>query len=365
MKLECSIEKIKSALNNVERMTGKNLTLPVLGSILWVAKGNTLTLRSTNLSIGIEISIPSKVENEGTLAIRGDVLTSLFSVLVSDSNISFEQKENTLFVKTKTSKITLKTIPYEDFPTLPTVVGDEYIISSKSLYDGLKAVSYSAAITEIKPEIGSVYIYPDGDYLVFVATDSFRLAEKRIKVKQNFSFDGVLLPFKNVQEIIKVIENSSDSIGFIISKNQAVFKLPGVYITSRVVDGTFPDYKQIIPKNPTTTAIILKQDFLSALKVSNVLSDNFNQITISVNPSKKECILESKNNDIGENSTSISAALTGVDVTLNFNYKYILDSFQSINSDSISLEFYGANKPMILKGIGDSTFLYVVMPMNR
>lgn len=365
MKLECSIEKIKSALNNVERMTGKNLTLPVLGSILWIAKGSTLTLRSTNLSIGIEISIPAKVEKEGTLAIRGDVLTSLFSVLISDNNISFEQKENTLFVKTKTSKITLKTISYEDFPTLPTVVGDEYTIPSKSLYDGLKAVSYSAAITEIKPEIGSVYIYPDNDYLVFVATDSFRLAEKRIKVKQNFSFDGVLLPFKNVQEIIKVIENSSDSVDFIISKNQAVFKLPGVYITSRVVDGTFPDYKQIIPKNPTTTAIILKQDFLSALKVSNVLSDNFNQITISVNPSKKECILESKNNDIGENSTSIAAALTGVDVTLNFNYKYILDSFQSVNSDSISLEFYGMNKPMILKGIGDSTFLYVVMPMNR
>lgn len=365
MKLECSIEKIKSALNNVERMTGKNLTLPVLGSILWIAKGSTLTLRSTNLSIGIEISIPAKVEKEGTLAIRGDVLTSLFSVLISDNNISFEQKENTLFVKTKTSKITLKTISYEDFPTLPTVVGDEYTIPSKSLYDGLKAVSYSAAITEIKPEIGSVYIYPDNDYLVFVATDSFRLAEKRIKVKQNFSFDGVLLPFKNVQEIIKVIENSSDSVDFIISKNQAVFKFPGVYITSRVVDGTFPDYKQIIPKNPTTTAIILKQDFLSALKVSNVLSDNFNQITISVNPSKKECILESKNNDIGENSTSIAAALTGVDVTLNFNYKYILDSFQSVNSDSISLEFYGVNKPMNLKGIGDSTFLYVVMPMNR
>lgn len=365
MKLECSIEKIKNALNNVERMTGKNLTLPVLGSILWIAKGNTLTFRSTNLSIGIEISIPAKIEKEGTLAIRGDVLTSLFSVLTTDNNISFEQKENNLSVKTKTSRITLKTIPYEDFPTLPTVTGDSHTISCKSLYDGLKAVSYSAAVTEIKPEIGSVYIYPEGENLVFVATDSFRLAEKRIKIKQNLSFEGILLPFKNVQEIIKVIENSSDSIDITISKNQAVFKLPGIYITSRVVDGTFPDYKQIIPKNPTTTAIILKQDFLSALKVSNVLSDNFNQITVSINPSKKECILESKNNDIGDNSTSISAALTGIDVILNFNYKYILDSFQSINADSISLEFYGPNKPMILKGIGDNTFLYVVMPMNR
>lgn len=365
MKLECSIEKIKSALNNVERMTGKNLTLPVLGSILWIAKGSTLTLRSTNLSIGIEISIPAKVETEGTLAIRGDVLTSLFSVLTSDSNISFEQKENTLFVKTKTSKINLKTIGYEDFPTLPTVLGDSYSITAKSFSDGLRAVSYSAAISEIKPEIGSVYIYPEGEQLVFVATDSFRLAEKKIKVKQDLTFSGVLLPFKNVQEIIKVIENSSEILDFTISKNQAVFKLPGIYITSRVVDGTFPDYKQIIPKNPTTTAIILKQDLLSALKVSNVLTDNFNQITISINPSKKECVLESKNNDIGENSTSITAALTGEEVSLNFNYKYILDSFQSINSDSVSLEFYGANKPMIIKGIGDSTFLYVVMPMNR
>jgi DNA polymerase-3 subunit beta len=365
MKLECSIEKIKNALNHVERMTGKNLTLPVLGSILWVAKGSTLILRATNLSIGIEITIPAKVEKEGVLAIRGDVLTSLFSVLVNDTTVSFEQKEQILQVKTKFSKINLKTIGYEDFPTLPIVQGDSYTIPVKNLYDGLKAVSYSAAISEIKPEIGSIYMYPDSESLVFVATDSFRLAEKRVKNKHQFNFSGVLLPFKNVQEVIKVLENNSEDVEFTISKNQASFKLQGIYITSRVVDGIFPDYKQIIPKNPTSTAIILKQDLLSALKVSNVLSDTFNQVTLRIDPSKKECILESKNNDIGENSTSISAALTGEAITLNFNYKYILDSFQSINSDSVALEFYGANKPMIMKGVGDPSFLYVVMPMNR
>ena len=353
MKIECSIEKIKSALTVVDRITGKNLTLPVLGSVLWVATNKTLKLRATNLSIGIEVEIPAKIEKEGTIAIRGDILSSLFSVI------------HNLSVKTKTNSIILKSIPHEDFPTIPTIEGESFLIPSKKLIEGIKSVYYGASISEIKPEIGSVYIYPEEDMLIFVSTDSFRLAEKKVKIKQKLSFDGILIPFKNVVEIIRVFENNEEDIKITLQKNQISFYTSKIYLTSRVVDGNFPDYKQIVPKNSTTGAVILKQDFISSLKISNIFSDKFNQVTFIIKPLEKVFEIESKNTDIGENITLLSGALSGEDVSVNFNYKYILDCFQSISADSLNLELNGSNRPMVIRPVGDSSFMYLVMPMNR
>jgi len=365
MKIECAINKIKNALISVERITGKNLTLPVLSSVLWVATAKTLKLRATNLNIGIEIEIPAKIEKEGVVAVRGDILSSLFSILQGDLNVSFELINGNLLVKTKSSTILLKSIPHEDFPTIPMVEGESIVISSKKFIEGIKSVYYSASISEIKPEIGSVYIYPDEDMLVFVSTDSFRLAEKKIKIKQKLSFSGILIPFKNTIEIIKVFDGLDEDMKINLQKNQISFSVENIYLTSRVVDGSFPDYKQIIPKNPTTNAIILKQDLLSSLKISNLFSDKFNQIGLTIKPSEKFFEIESKNTDIGENNTTLSGALSGEPVSANFNYKYILDCFQSISGDSLSLELNGNNKPMIIKAVGDPSFMYLVMPMNR
>jgi len=365
MKLECSIEKIKNALMTVDRITGKNLTLPVLGSVLWVATGKTLKLRATNLNIGIEIEIPVKIEKEGVVAIRSDILSSLFSILSGDSMVSFELINNNLSVKTKTNTIILKSIPSDDFPTIPLIEGEKLNISAKKFLEGVKSVYYSASVSEIKPEIGSVYIYPEDDLLVFVATDSFRLAEKKVKIKQKLNFSGILIPFKNTLEIIKVFEGVDEDIKITLQKNQISFSTENIYLTTRVVDGSFPDYKQIIPKNSTTEATLLKQDFIASLKISNIFSDKFNNVTFNIKPEEKVFEIEARNTDVGENITLIGGALSGENITLNFNYKYIIDCFLSISSDSVVLEFNGNNRPMIIRPIGDSSFMYLVMPMNR
>ncbi len=365
MKIECSIEKIKKALSSVERVTGKNLTLPVLSSILWVATNKSLKLRATNLNIGVEIEVPAKIEEEGTVAVRGDILSSLFSVLQGESSVKFELTNNNLSVKTKTNSILLKSIPHDDFPTIPLIKGQEIVIPNKKFIDGIKSVYYSSAVSEIKPEIGSVYIYLDDDMLVFVATDSFRLAEKKVKIKQKLNFDNILIPFKNITEIIKIFDGIDNDLKINIQKNQISLSLENIYLTSRVVDGNFPDYKQIIPKIPTTKAIVLKQELLSSLKISNLFSDKFNQIVLNIKPKDKKFEIESKNNDIGENISLVDGALSGEEVSANFNYKYVLDCFQSIEADSLSLELSGNNKAMIIRGVGDTSFLYLVMPMNR
>jgi DNA polymerase-3 subunit beta len=365
MKIECSVEKLKNAVSQVERITGKNLTLPVLNSILLTASNKLLKLRSTNLSLGIEIEIPAKVEKEGVLAVSGAVLNAVFSNVSQNDNVLLENKDGNLLVKTKKSQIKLKSQPHEDFPTIPKVVGKSFEIESRKLIEGIKAVYYASSVSDIKPEISSVFIYTKDDNLVFVSTDSFRLAEKMIKVKGLEEILGILVPFKNIAEILRVFGEFHGMVKVCFNKNQISFSGDDIYLTSRIIDGIFPDYRQIIPKDFHTDVVVLKQDLLNALKLANVFSDKFNQVNLRVLPKEKVFELSSANNDIGENKTFIDAVVNGETVELSFNYKYFLDCFQSINTDSVSIKLSGISKPIIISPVSDTSFTYLIMPMNR
>ena len=365
MKLECSAEKIKNGIGLVERITGKNLTLPVLSSVLLIASSKVLRLRSTNLSLGIEIEIPAKIEKDGIVAISGSALLGIFSNIMDSGNINLESVDGNLMIKTKKSKIKLKGQPHDDFPTIPTVSGSAFEIDSKKLTDGIKSVYYSSSPSDIKPEISSVFIYTDEDNLVFVSTDSFRLAEKKVKVKGLEEIKGILIPFKNISEILRVFGETSSVVKVCFNKNQISFSSDGIYLTSRVIDGVFPDYRQILPKEKKTEVVVLKQDLLNALKLSNIFSDKFNQVNLKVNPKEKVFELSSANNDVGENKTYLDAALTGEEVELGFNYKYFLDCFASINTDSVSIKLAGNSKPIVISPVSDSSFTYLIMPMNK
>ncbi len=365
MKIECAAEKLKSALAQAERVTGKNLSLPVLSSVLLIAEGSKITFRATNLSLGIEVSIPGKVAEPGVAAIRGDLLNTVFTTIAPATTVVLETVNDNLVIKTKHNKIVLKNYPHDDFPTLPTVAGAEITIASQKIVEGLKAVYYSAATSDIKQEIASIYIYGEQGELYFVATDSFRLAEKKIKVKKSEDFSGILIPFKNAGEIIRILSSFEDEVQIIFNKNQISFTTSGTYLTSRLIDGSFPDYKQILPKEFKTEAIVLGEDLLQALKLSNIFADKFNQITLSIAPKDKLLEVYAKNADIGENKTSLEGALSGEAVEVNLNQKYLVDCFQSITSDSISLSLNEATRPLVVRGISDPSFLYLIMPMNR
>jgi len=365
MKLECGIEKIKAGILQVEKITGKNLTLPILNSILLIASGKSLKLRATNLSLGVEIEIPAKIEKEGVVAISGTTLAGIFSNVFQNENISIESEDGNLLIKTKKSRIKLKGQMPDDFPTIPMVDGKTFEIESKKLVDGLKAVYYSSSVSDIKPEISSVYIYSNENNLVFVSTDSFRLAEKKIKMNEIEEVPGILIPFKNISEILRIFGEVKDLVRVCFNKNQISFSSENVYLTSRVIDGVFPDYRQIIPKEFNVEAVVLKQDLLNALKLSNIFSDKFNQINLKILPKEKVFELSSANNDVGENKTYLDAAIKGEDALLGFNYKYFLDCFQSINTDSISIKLNQASKPMVISGNSDNSFTYLIMPMNR
>lgn len=364
MKCESTVEDIRKAIIDADRCTGKNLALPVLSHILMTAYGEELTLRATNVSVGIEITVPATVSKEGITLIRGDIVSSFLAGCPQNQKVSFELKDDLLIVSTKTNKISLKTFSHEDFPTLPTVHGGALItLPAEVVVDGIKSVVFSAAMSDIKPEIGSVYLYTEDDRIVFVATDSFRLAEKKIMLKKPVSIKPSLIPSKNALEILRLLDEVSGNVTLTFSDTQCAISYNGTYLTTRLTSGTFPDYTQIIPKNPTTEVILLRQDLLSVLKLSSVFSDKFNQVTIQVDP-KAGVTLYAKNTDVGEQNSTLEAAVTGDAVSVNVNQRYLLDSFQAIKDDSVVLQLSG-NKPLIIRGVHDTSFVYLVMPMNR
>lgn len=366
MKIECIKDKLIEGIAKADRLTGKNLSLPILSCINLKASKNSLILRATNLDCGIEVTIPAKVESDGEVAFHGAVMNSLLAGLPKEKNITLESKDGNILISTSSNKTLIKTFSPDDFPSIPKLDTYKTIeISPKLIVKGLKSVVYSASTSTMKPELSGVYIFKDGAELVFVSTDSFRLAEKRVKIKDSIDFPSVIIPSKNALDIIRTIENTSDDMTVFFDKNQIAFEGKDFYLMSRVIDATFPDYKQIIPKSFATEVVVLKQDLVDSLKTSNVFSDKFNQVNVKALPSKKTFIISTKNSDVGEYTNSLDSSVTGQDMEINFNYKYIADCFGSLDSDSISLSIGGVNKPMVIRGVSDRSFTYLVMPMNR
>lgn len=367
MHTDCVKEKLANAVSQAEKVAGKNLSLAVLSCVLIEANKNSIVIKSTNLDLGLEITIPAKTQKEGKVAVPGNVLTGFLNNSQGDRNISLETTETGLLkITTEKSSTTIKTLPVDDFPSIPEVSKDQsFMLKPADFARGLKSVWYSSSVSSIKPELSSVLVKCEDDLLVCAATDSFRLAEKKIKLKSQKPFDSILIPFKNIQEIIRVLESAKDEVLVCVTKNQISISYDGVYLTSRVIDGVFPDYGQIIPKEDQTEVVVLKDDLVQAFKIANVFSDKFNQVNIKAEPSTKTFEIKTSNSDLGESVNRIDSTFKGEDVVVNFNHKYITDCFSSLSGDSVSLSFNGLNRPLVIRSIGDSSFLYLVMPMNK
>ena len=366
MNFECLKEKLEEIVGKTEKVSGKNTTLPVLKCLLFMVDGKNLTIRSTNLDLGLEMSIPVKSAQNGLAAVPAGVIQNFLSNIPNGNVLKIESKESFLSIKSGNYSTIIKLQSHEDFPVLPSVDKKNSIkIKIRDLVNGLKSVWYSCAVSSIKPELSSIYIYPQGSDLIFAATDSFRLSEKTIKTEKNNEFSPILIPFKNAVDMIKVFEGLSDELELCWNQNQLAAYYDGLYLTSRIVDGSFPDYKQIIPKEFVTEAVVLKQDLADILRLSNIFSDKFNKIKIKVSPSAKKFLFESKNDDVGEVSSNLGGALSGEDVEVGFNHKYVSDCLQSISADSVSFQFKGPHSPLVVKGVGDKSFTYLVMPMSN
>src|SRR3990167_857273 len=334
MKIECIKDQLEEALGKADKIAGKNISLPVLSGLYLDARQNSLSIKATNLDLGISINLPVKVSEPGIVVVPARIISSFISSLSKDKNIGITSKNQILEIKTSATKTQIKTLPSEDFPVIPEIDDDKaFSIPTRDFIFGIRSVIYAAAVGSIKPELSSISITHEGEFLVFAATDSFRLAEKKIRIKKVPHFKQILVPQKNAMEIIKIFDKGEEEIS--------------------------------IPIETTSKAILLKQYLINSLKTSLIFSDAFNQLTLKLSPKAKNFEIESKNSTVGESTHAVEAVLEGEDISINVNHRYFTDCFQSITTDSISLNFSGQAKPIIIQGVGDTSFLYLVMPMNQ
>jgi len=364
MYITCLDNEIEKALRTVLKSTSKVSSLPVLQYIHIHTEKNKLILRGTNLELGVEVSIPATVTTEGEMILSPELFLSVVSG-AKGNTIELKEISGNLEVKSTTSKTLIKAVKGDDFPTLPTIDnGNTLTINTQTLADGFKSVLFSASNSTVKQELASILVYIEASVLYFVATDSFRLAEKKRSISGDISLSKILIPAKNAQEIIRIIEAIDADAQFSVNENQLAISCEGVYITSRLIEGTYPDYTQIIPKESMTEATFLSKDFIDILKKSVSFSGKFNKITITIDPKKSTCSISSESNDVGSHSSFISGAVSGEPVTAHFNHKYLTDMISVVGTDSISLSFYGSGKPLMVRPVGDEGFLYLVMQMN-
>jgi DNA polymerase III subunit beta len=367
MKIECVLEKLQESIQYVAITASKSVITPLLQQVYLEAKDHTLILRSTSIDISSEVRIPVKVHTEGMCLIHVDIFTRLFqSLTTEEKNIILECVDSTLMVTHGKNVHQLKISPQEDFPQIPNITDNSETTSFpvSVLIEAISTVSFASAQTDLKPEIASVYLYTEEGLLISVATDSFRLAEKKIKVKNTAPL-SLLVPIKQVGDVLKLLKLMQGNVTLVFNKNTLLIQGNGALVHVRLIDGMFPKYQQIIPSSYNTTITFLKQDLIHMLRTMFLFTDRFYQMNIEMLPGENTVLLSTENGDVGSSKQYLVTKNEGEPVTLRVNGKYVQDTLPQFFKESISIQCVNPQKPLVLKSVHDESYTYLIMPLSR
>ncbi len=370
MKIICTTQKLKESVTFTERIITRHLTLPILNNIHLKTEKNGLKINSTNLEIGISSWFPCKVEDIGEITVPAKIFSSIISGLAADKIYLELKKNNILEISAENYKAELKGENAKDFPIIPVLNKNLIIkVNSNDFCKSLSQVVGFVSNSETRPEITGVFITKDkGDnFIKIVGTDSFRLGENKIKTEEEFKDINfsVIIPSKTVAEVIRIFYNFNDILNIVIEKNQIYFESNKTEIISRLIEGTYPDYKKLIPEDFNTKIIISREEFIKLIKLVSVFSGRLSDILLSFNKNKTPQVkVFATDADLGENSSEMAIDMSGADLEIKFNWKYFLDGLAVISSDKICLNFIDNTKPCLIKPDQDKNFIYLVMPIR-
>jgi DNA polymerase-3 subunit beta len=355
---------LQKALELVGRISTKHVTLPVLQCVRIEAKENEISLQATNLEINLEVPLTGEVVETGVVAVPTQIFLQSIQ-FISQEKITLRVEDQVLQIESKSTNTSIKLFSPEEFPVVQqlTELGDT--LQGAQFAYGIKSVAFAASVTSIKPELGSVFIQQKKEHsLTFVATDSFRLMEKTVSQKGLTLKESLMIPQKNALELARICEVVGEDPVFGMDDNQCALRFPGgVYVSTRLVSGSFPDYEQIIPKEFVSYVTLLKADLQQSFKKTNIFLNKFRQVTLVIGDT--DLTVSSQNNEVGHTTDTIKATVEGEELSLNFNQQFIMDPLSHIPADSLKLSFAGIGRPMILHGVNDTNQRYLVMPMNK
>jgi len=369
MKVVCTQADLDSALNIVGKAINQNTTLPVLNNVLLKAEGNKLNFAGTNLEIAIQCFFPAEVKAEGAITVPAKLLISYVSLLKDEKVELFVDETNTLQIKAPSSQTKIKGISSEEFPLIPTVSKDQvFRVSRKDLDLAITQTVFSAATNTARPVLSGILFDLNKDNLKLVATDSYRLAEKKIILKEKVDFDlQAIVPARTVGELGKIIAKSNaEDIEITVSKNQILFVVGDTRMISRLIEGKFPDYEKIIPRS-SKTKVDVKTDELSLVvrRVALFARENNNNIKCSVTNDGKVTI-STDETKVGEEKAEINGKVDGENNKIALNSQYLLDALNFIGADEVTIELDDKLSPAVIKITKESekTYMYIIMPLK-
>lgn len=372
MKVVCLQEKLQKGIERVERVAGKNTTLPILQNILLETETGGLKLTTTDLEIGISTRIIGKVEEEGSITVPAKLLSSFLSV-VSRKKITLSTKEAVLTLKTENQKTTILGEKKDNFPLLPRIKRkNSFSLARIEILKGLSFVEKAIALSDSRPELTGVYVCYANSTITFAATDSFRLSEVVIPateaVHEAFSF---ILPARTVQELIRILSSSGegetrDTVVCFIENNQILFEVNKTQVVSRLIEGEYPNYQSIIPKTFEIEVALERDPLLQELKGGSLFAGRNNEIKLEIDSENSQLTIYAENAGVGENSSqlSFSSLRKGKTRTLAFNYKYLIDGLSDIKSEKVLLKANSEINPVLVTPSPETSHRYLVMPVR-
>jgi DNA polymerase-3 subunit beta len=383
MNISCTQENLNKGLNLVSHIAGKDANLPVLNNVLLKAENKILKIFTTNLEMGITTIVRGKVDEDGEFITPAKQFADYINLLPKN-NVEIKNNGDILKITCGNYNTEIKGSVENDFPVIPTIKKENgFNLNLLEFKKALQDTVFSANLSNLRPEIGGIYINFDSEKAVFVATDSYRLAEKSIKYTKVKKTDelqhvSIIIPLKTAQEILRILNSDNDvlvedkdkAVSLYIEENQVLIDYNNTELISKIIEGQYPDYKQLIPQDFKTNIILDKDELQKAIKTTSLFTKSgVYDIVLKADIAKDSLELFAENSQLGKNLVKINAKISGENNEVVLNSKYLLEGLQHISTSDVVIDIIDHSTPCIIRPYADEKidydYFYLIMPIRQ
>jgi len=366
--LKCTVlqENLQKALSVASRVISTKSSLPVLSNILISSEEGQLKISATDLEIGVNYLIGAKIDSKGAITVPARLFVD-FVLQNPDEKITFAVKDNSLECSSEHHKAVVKGISAEEFPDIPKINSEALVsIDTNKIKEAIPQVVFAAALDESRPVLSGVLLKFKDKKLKLVATDSYRLTEKTIDLGKAVRDEKIIVPAKALNELFRIISSTEGDVEIRISENQILFSVGSeVQLVSRLIEGQFPNYEQVIPEKLETEGVFATLDFAAGVKMAAAFArESANSMKLSFIHEKNELKIIANSAAVGENISTIEGKVSGATNEISFNAKYVLDALGNINSSNIKVSIAGSLAPGLIRPEDRADYVYIVMPLR-
>ena len=371
MKVSCSQEDLSKGLAVVGRAVATRAVLPITNNVLIATEGSRLRLSATNLEIAISCWIPATIEKEGTVTIPARLVTDFVNSLPSGRiDMALSPRSRSLELRCARHEAHISGLDPADFPAIPKITdGMNVKVKPGDLRLAINQVGFAAASEESRPVLTGVHAEFEGEQLTLAAADGFRLAVRKVALAKVVDTKiAIIIPARSLAELNRLISEQEEPLELTVNsqKSQVLFRLRNVEMVSQLIQGTFPNYSQLIPKSYSTRAVVKLSEFLRATKSASIFArDGSGIVRLQIMPrdGKGKIAISARAEEIGDNLGEVDATVQGEEAKIAFNSKYLMDVLGVLAKDEVALETTTSSSPGVIRPVGDESYIHVVMPM--